>query len=245
MININNLNNKSRNILKIISYAYNKIFNKHNTIEQLPSKFDIVMQMAKEIKARNPDALRHLIFALGRTYQSNRISEIFLSQYQGKDTIDVIPSTLLFDGYKPITLDGRHLINLVEEIIIPKTRDLQLSSDLILPWPWEPYRAISAFSEIGTGCIAGAWQQDPNHRIHYWYPMCIGWVIGGNHSLAAGIIKGEGAITSYKTYDVSEVYNHVRCNGENYINMHTGEIIEKVKNIEFACIFEIGRLIIH
>lgn len=232
-------------MLKIISSAYNKIFNKHNNIEQLPSKFDVAMQMAKEIKAINPDALRHLIYTLGRTYQSNRISEIFLSQHKGKDTIDVIPSTLLFDEYKPITPDGRHLVDLAEEATIPNTRDLQLSSDLILPWPWEPFRAVSAFSEIGTGCIAGVWQQDPNHRINYWYPMCIGWVIGGNHSLATGIIKGEGVITNYQTYDVSEVYNHVRCDGQHYISIHTGEIIEKVKNIEFACIFEIGRLIIH
>jgi sulfite reductase beta subunit-like hemoprotein len=72
--------------------------------------------------------------------------------------------------------------------------------------------------------------------------MGIGWVHGGNHSIATGIVQGEGEITPDSVYDISEVYQYVYTDGEYYITKEDNGVISDVPNVEFAAIFEIGRL---
>ena len=90
----------------------------------------------------------------------------------------------------------------------------------------------------------GSWRQDWNHDIEYWLPLGIGWVKGGNHSITSGIIQGEGTIIIEEVYDISAVYQHVICDGDTFRRQHDGSKIASVKNVEFAGIFEIGRLML-
>ena len=44
------------------------------------------------------------------------------------------------------------------------------------------------------------------------------------------------------TYDISEVYKHVACDGVAYKRKHDGSVIGPVPDLEMAAVFEIGRL---
>ncbi len=118
-----------------------------------------------------------------------------------------------------------------------------LASDLILPWPWNLSRVASNVSGIGPGRRCGAWKQYPkNHSVEYWRPFGIGWVHGGNHSIMAGIIQGEGRIETDNVYDLSTLFPHVRFNGETFVRVSDDTVIQEALYFEFAAIFEVGRL---
>jgi hypothetical protein len=73
-------------------------------------------------------------------------------------------------------------------------------------------------------------------------PLGIGWVHGGNHSLAVGIVSAKGIVKPEITYDISEVYKHVTCDGIVYKRKYDGTVIGPVTDLEMAAVFEIGRL---
>jgi len=113
---------------------------------------------------------------------------------------------------------------------------------LVLPWPWHRKRLINAVSRIGKGREWGSWKQDSNHGIELWLPLGIAWVHSGNHSIATGIIQCSGTVKPNRVYDISKIYDYVHCNGKDFIDAQSNEIIASVENVEFAAIFEIGRL---
>lgn len=67
---------------------------------------------------------------------------------------------------------------------------------------------------------------------------------GGNHSIASGILQSEGEIKPTSVYDISSVFELVKFDGNYFIRIEDGKrISNKVVDFEFACIFEVGRLI--
>ena len=88
---------------------------------------------------------------------------------------------------------------------------------------------------------SGKWRQDYNHCIELWLPLGIGWVIGGNHSLTAGIVHATGTVKPEITYDISRVYRHVVCDGVEYRRVYDNSVISPVSDLEIAAMFEIGR----
>ena len=114
----------------------------------------------------------------------------------------------------------------------------------MLAWPWSPTRLATAVRSIGAGRPWGTWRSDPfNHRLEVWLPFGIVWVIGGNHSLTAGVAQGTGTVSPRRVRDVSAVLDHVRCDGEAYYRVHDGFRLAPVASVELAAIFEIGRLL--
>ena len=63
------------------------------------------------------------------------------------------------------------------------------------------------------------WKQDHNNKIEYWLPFGIGFVHGGNHSITNGIVNGTGKINNYTTYDISDIYKYIICDGVYYYNL--------------------------
>ena len=145
----------------------------------------------------------------------------------------------MFDIYKVITPNGDKIEDFM--VNVSPQRPLELKTDLIFPWCWNNGSVCSTLSYLGTKKNK-PWQEDPNHRINYWLPVGIGWVIGGNHSIMAGIIAGEGTINNYKCTDISALYSHIYCDGINFYRSYDDSIVEPVKNFDLACIFEIGRI---
>lgn len=128
---------------------------------------------------------------------------------------------------------------------VPNTKNMNVGKDVILPWPWEKQRLINCFSSIGKGRPWGEWHYDEsNHFVELWLPIGIGWVSGGNHSIATGIIQGEGYIKPEETYDISKIYEYVFSDGVYYREKKTNTIINTVNDVRFAAIFEIGRLMV-
>ena len=184
---------------------------------------------------------------LGRSLQSDYIK---YSLYFSSDECNVPNlywNTVGFDTGVRFAVDYNKTISfwdLLKEV--SSNKELSLSTDLILPWPWKKSRLINAIESIGNGRLKGVWRQDPNHCIELWLPIGLGWVTCGNHSIAIGIIQG-GKIKPHTFYDMSSLYKYIRCDGEYFIKNDfntTDEIIGNVTSVEFAAIFEIGRLLI-
>jgi hypothetical protein len=192
---------------------------------------------------------KHPIFdvirLLGRKLQTEYMCYLLFQSGDDADSDawpDIEPRNILFDEFKPITKDGKNFFNIKKELKAEK--EISLNKDLILPWPWRKSRLISSLSRIGEGRFSGSWKQDDrNHNVELWLPLGIAWVRGGNHSITTGIAQGSGKIRPWYIYDISEAYDYVYCDGNNYIRKYDESIISPVKNVEFAVIFEIGRIL--
>lgn len=199
-----------------------------------------LLEIAHEIGDENPQALPDLVRLIGRRVQAMFMSELL---FRKKDRVQQLdPEYVWFKPNEPITQDGASLSDLMR--VEEKPRTLSLARDLILPWPWSRERIRLSLSYIGGKKDWGPWKQDFNRDIRYWLPLGIGWVKGGNHSITSGIVQGEGTITVDEVYDISAVYEHVTCDGDTFSRRHDGSTIAQVENVEFAGIFEIGRLML-
>lgn len=123
----------------------------------------------------------------------------------------------------------------------PEDYPLSLASDMVLPWPWSLSRYIDNLSMIGTA-KGKPWQQDlNNHYVELWLPWRIGFVRGGNHSITAGILAGEGTLIPDRVWDMSFLFERISTNGIHwYVD---GKKTENVKSWRTAAVFEVGRLI--
>nr|WP_306439405.1 DUF6710 family protein [Klebsiella pneumoniae] len=83
--------------------------------------------------------------------------------------------------------------------------------------------------------------QDINHRVTLWLPWRIGFVRGGNHSIASGVLAGEGEVIPDTVYDMRYLLDIVSTDG--YYWYMSGKICERVSDYRTAAFFEIGRLL--
>jgi hypothetical protein len=201
-------------------------------------EFENILRIAQIMARQDPKALPLLLRLVGRAAQFRAMGRVVRGNEP--DALDY-DEAALFDHGAELTKDGRRLGDLKREV--PAPRSVSLASDLIFPWPWNAGRIINAFSNLRPGGEWGRWRQDPNHCVELWLPIGIAWVHGGNHSMTAGILNGEGEIQPEITYDISRVYRHVTCDGIKYYRKCDRKAIGVVPDFEMAAVFEIGRLI--
>lgn len=60
--------------------------------------------------------------------------------------------------------------------------------------------------------------------------------------MMAGVLSGRGEVVPGETFDLSPLFEHVRCDGSTFRRVHDGSVINRVNEPEWAAIFEIGRL---
>lgn len=72
-------------------------------------------------------------------------------------------------------------------------------------------------------------------------PWRIGFVRGGNHSIASGVLAGEGEVIPDTVYDMRYLLDIVSTDG--YYWYMSGKICERVSDYRTAAFFEIGRLL--
>jgi hypothetical protein len=224
---------------------------KVNFKEDKLKKFNNILEFAKSVFIEYENSLGYVskepicakehpiidvIRVLGRTLQTEALSALLFDKSDRSD-LSIRSFDVIFHTFGIIENE-----DLKVEVNIEK--EVQLSKDVILPWPWNRDRLINNISRIGEGRVFGKWKQDSNHRGILWLPIGITWVEQGNHSIATGIIQGDGVIKPRNVYDISPVYNHVFCDGEYYRKKADNSIITKVKSVEFAAIFEIGRMMV-
>lgn len=182
---------------------------------------------------------------LGRSLQSEYMEYLLYTKDEENNLVPNLDwSSLGFDPY--VRLSNNYPENITLDNIIKQVKSSKkiiLNKDLILPWPWRKSKFVRSLFNIGEGRKFGKWKQDyNNHFVQVWLPMGIAWVVNGNHSICMGIIQG-GELEPEGYYDISEVYKYVDCDGVNYIKKEDNSVISEVKNVEFAAIFEIGRLL--
>lgn len=204
--------------------------------------FENIMQFASEIEKKNPEALIDLVRVLLKPLQSDYlVSCIENENHHSKKPIKS------FDFFMPNgSIDIQFASN------YPKLDStlflIDLKKDSIFPGPWERSRYVTCLSYIGSnkklGDFGGNWKQDfSNHYIHILLPWGLVFVEGGNHSIASGIISGEGTLIPNNVYDMSDILNKIKCDGINYISIEDNQIINSVYDIRIAAVFEIGRLL--
>lgn len=197
--------------------------------------FDHVMQIAEEVSRTGPSVLFQLITALLRPLQSAHLIAVAEHGPHGA------PPSL--EGHS-FFFDLGRLINISSCWVRPTPPiTIDLASDPVLPTAWDRRRFVSSLTTIGKGKAQGPWIQDPNHLVSLWLPWNIAFVNGGNHSITAGILGGEGVVTATEVIDASPVFNLVECDGRTYKRKQTGEVVAVVNDHRRAAVFEIGRLI--
>lgn len=120
---------------------------------------------------------------------------------------------------------------------------VNLAKDPVLPCPWHRDRYASTLSTIGVGKKSGTWEQDRNHSVAVLLPWGIACVFGGNHSIAAGILAGEGEVKPIEVWDMGGILAKVHCDGLHYIETATGKPVCEMRDPRMGAIFEVGRLL--
>lgn len=230
------------NIINKIITAIGRVSNKN--------KFNNIMNFAEEIlceydqsvirngKEASNHPIYNLIRLLGKDLQYKLMTELII--YGNEAEVD--ERAILFDFFDERIGKGVKNFDLFKKINFNKK--IELRKEVILPWPWNRERLVDSMCNYGSELFCEEWKEDcSNHCIELWLPLGICWVRGGNHSITTGILQGEGSITP-TVYDISDYYKNVYCDGE-YYRLKADRIkLNKVKNVEFAAIYEIGRLII-
>lgn len=213
-----------------------------NNVESMVS--DRWNYRGSELGDDDSELLRRIIYLLVTPLQAAMNARLLLAQTDiSGGPAEISFKSLWFDPYVPITDEGKS----VHDIAVAYGDDLpeiNLLTSRILPWPWNQGRLHGTLASIGDGRPLGPWREDPlNHFVSAISPLGIGLCGGGNHSIAAGIVMGEGAVRVSEIYDLARVYPYVQCDGKTYKRTHDGAVISTVSNPVLAAVFEIGRMI--
>lgn len=195
------------------------------------------MGFAQSLAKRNPTALIDLVRILLRPLQSELLLTAIENEiHRAKDD---------FIGYYFFMPNGPNDIQM--EINYPRLEAnkflVQLSRDPVLPSPWNRDRYVERLTSIGHGKSWGDWKVDTiNHNITLWLPWGIAFVNRGNHSIAVGIVEGEGALHPNRVFDMSALLDLVECDGKHYRSIRDGTVLDTVHDYKVAALFEVGRL---
>jgi len=146
---------------------------------------------------------------------------------------------LLWDVSLPLNAAGDTRASLMKKAA--RTLSVDLNDAIVFPQPWERWRLLQALHNLGEKRRWGTWRQDPNHFGIAWKPWPIVWVSNGNHSTMAALIRGGGKFRCNAAYDFAPVLAAVETDGVNWLRRDTGAVLEPVRSLPMAGIFEIGR----
>lgn len=202
-------------------------------------RYSNIVDIARRVAKKDPRALSSMLKTLLRPLQAEQMCGLLEEPYGapsavrtwgffGED-IGMIPlSVFLYRNQLDLSSQS-HAVN--------------LSTDLILPTPWNTERYVSAITHIGTDRELGPWTQDGNHSVELWLPWRIAFVHGGNHSISAGILAGEGTVAPTTVYDLSPCLSAVSCDGT-FFRYQDGSPCAAVRDPRRAAVFAIGRLMV-
>ena len=199
--------------------------------------FRLLVGQAHEIHKANPAGLRSLVTAILRPLQSEHILSVAERMEHG--AVGEIAIWRLFsqDSFFSIFEERDCLRHEA------KSYRIKFSRDIVLTTPWQRDRFTDALAFIGEGKKMGNWEQDRNHSIALILPWNFGIVNGGNHSIAAGILSGEGEATPTDVCDLTPLLSRVHCDGEYYIDTLSQARLAPVSNYRMGALYEIGRII--
>ncbi|WP_372239632.1 DUF6710 family protein [Pseudomonas sp. 8Z] len=208
------------------------------------SQFECLMKWADELVAkRNAEGLHDLVKIVLRPIQARHMREAYLKpENHGPDSL-WWPLALGFSGLsQKLDSDVVSYINshcLVSCVAGKET--LNLASDVVLPTAWHPTSLVAKLGAIGLGLPEGEFEQSTNHRVCYMYPLGIGWVGGGNHSISQGIVRGEVTLAPTEYLDITPVLHALRYDGDRWRCVVSGRTVGKPCYPEFGWAWELTR----
>jgi len=238
----------------------NKNSHKHKKVTEIKTKdtqvegdeedklhqFNNIMNSAKEIiNSGKGHLLKDIIYTLGKPYQFKVINDCLKG-----DKIKTLkdPEHLFLRHAKDFyqfrkTNEQGEFINY--KSIKDTNKKVHPSSHLIFTFPWNLRgRLIPAFLNIGNN-VGEPWEHDfLNHKLLHLYPLNISYITNGNHSTVINIINNECEMYLDEQLDLTPIYKDIYTNGMHFKNKNDDSIIDTCSSVEFAAIFEIGRLII-
>lgn len=199
-------------------------------------KFAQLMAFAEEVAALNPRGL----IDLARLYLRPLQTELLFSCAERplhSARAEVTPENLFMPDLR-LNLAGHWNYPQLES----NSFQINLATDPVLPCPWHRKRYSSAIAYIGDGKEMGSWEQDSNHRLIVLQPWGIACVAGGNHSIASGILGGQGTLTPTEVWDMYRLLETVVCDGRHYLETKTKKPICEMSDHRIGALFELGRL---
>lgn len=189
----------------------------------------LLLERAKRLKEKNSiEGLKDLQRTIWRSFQATAMLQPYLSpDHEEKVTIE-------------FNFCGQHKIY---DCFQGEVEQYIALSESVITYPWHPTRILSNLGTIGKGLIEGTFSPSLNHSANYFWPLMLTQVTGGNHSIAQGIIRGEGEIMLHDWYDLTPLIEMIRCNGEHWIDIKTNKKIAPVKYIELGFSWEVGRIL--
>lgn len=223
--------------------------------EDKVKKFNNILEFAQDVLEKYEDSKRldpcicakehpiiDVIRILGRSLQTEYLTHLLFTEDES-DKLKICYRDIMFDifnTFEELNID-RYELRVDTDI----SKNIELRKDVVLPWPWKKERLVDNIVTIGEGRLNGKWvYHRTNHTAILWLPIGITWIDGGNHSISTGIIQGCGTLMPKAIYDISPIYSNVYCDGRFYRRRCDTSIISEVTNLEFAAIFEIGRLMV-
>lgn len=199
-------------------------------------KFKKLVILGKQIFERNPKALQPYINGLARKVQYANFVESFSSDEHNAPELDVGD----FFGFNCCTVYGHPIF-----VEMETEADIQvdLNKDVVVSSPWTNGRLINTISNIGID-MNNPWKPDSNHYMQTLLPFNISWFRNGYHSGTVGILKQEGVCPANEVFDASKIYNLIHTDGYKFFYTETGKEFSRVRHIEYAAIFELGRLLV-
>lgn len=198
-------------------------------------QFVNIMSMAQAVADNNPSGLHSFVRALLLPIQAEQMLAVSERRlHEAPQALDW--NSFFFEIFPVATLD--ELYRRDKPVV-----SVNLARDIVLTTPWHRSRYESALANIGEGKPCGSWRPDDNHGLALCWPWKVAFVLGGNHSIAAGILAGEGELTATDVYDLAPVLDRVYCDGNEY-RTASGHFIASVDDPRKAAVYEIGRLMI-
>lgn len=224
---------------------FNTLFKK-----SLPNDFQNILRRADILAEQgNTEGLKDLIKLIMRPIQARHMLDAYKKDDKQAICEIGLDTSLGFRCFINAKVDGHFIHNRTlidwlhsDDCKIKGNKPLlSLASDTILPTPWDPLSIIANLGQIGHNRLKGQFKQATKHSITYIYPLMIGLVNSGNHSIMQGILDGYGEITPSDVYDISCLLDAVYFDGTNWISHHGGEEIGKPPYVEFGWIWEIAK----
>ena len=197
-------------------------------------KLSIVLSRAEEIKKINGDEgihdyIRALLYPTMYKYI-----------YDCLTAPDNEAPTFKYENFWPIE---NHTWRQQSVSIAEEDKDkhlIELNKDIVFTNPWDHKRIVSHLGNIG--------HKDKfkeivtNHWVEIFYPMKVCFVQNGNHSIAQGILTGEGVLHATSYIDLTDKLNSYLYDGFQWINEKTKKT-EPVYNHNFGLVWEISKLL--
>lgn len=230
--------------MKMPSRIFNLLTTKKDTNSKPNNDFEKIMSFAKKIvESEHPLRIYELVYSLGKPYQFEIINMCIKGKPISNELYPFIEHLFLKNNYKNYKLYKENEEGKVINYTSVIDKKIHPSEFLIFAFPWNEDRLMNAFNDIGVK-VDNVWKNDSlNHRVIHISPLNIGYVHNGHHSTVMNIINNESTMEVTEQLNLSPIYDEIYTDGIFFRKIVDNSIIAEVTNVEFAAIFEIGRLL--